>query len=64
MRTAGGGPSSAATRRGTGPGAANPARVATGVPRETRAALPIAVATARRSPTTRAATSSAHRSAA
>ncbi len=39
VRTAGAGPSRAATRRGTGPGAASPASVGTGVPRETRAAV-------------------------
>lgn len=58
----GSGPSSAATRRGTGPGAAKPASVGVGVPRETRAALPMARATTRRSPVTRAASSSAQRS--
>lgn len=63
LRIAGAGPSSAATRRGTGPGAAKPPSVGTGVPRETRAALPIAHATALRLPTACAASSSAHRSA-
>jgi hypothetical protein len=63
LRNAGGGPSRAATRRGTGPGAAKPASEGTGVPRETRAALPIAHATTLRLPTACAASSSAHRSA-
>jgi len=62
LRGAGAGRGRAATRRGTGPGSAKPASVGTGVSRETRAALPMARATARRSPTTRAASSSAHRS--
>ena len=67
LRTAGAGPSRAATLRGTGPGeaaaAAKPASVETGVPLDTSAALPIARATVRRLPTTSAASSSAQRSA-
>src|SRR5215216_687417 len=63
LRTTGAGPSRAATLRGTGPGAAKPASVATGVPRDTRAALPIAHATVRRLPIACAASSSAHLSA-
>src|SRR5690606_9989057 len=57
---AGGGASRAATRRGTGPGAANAG--SGGADREARAALPMAVATVRRLPTRWAATSSAQRS--
>ncbi|SCE00913.1 hypothetical protein GA0115247_12026 [Streptomyces sp. PalvLS-984] len=56
-------PSRAATRRGTGPGAAKWASVAAGAPLESSAALPMARATTRRFPVAAAASSSAHRSA-
>ncbi len=67
MREVGTGPSSAATRRGTGPaaaaGAAKAAKPGAGAACETRAARATARAVIRRSPTACAESSSAHRSA-
>lgn len=68
LRATGAGRSRAATRRGTGPADANPAKpvnaanAGTEPPPGSRAALPIARATTVRLPTDRAASSSAHRS--